>query len=722
MTGMDGFLKTNERQRLAKERREEREKSLAAREQQILEKERRAKLQYEKQIEERWKKLEEQRQREDQKRAAVEEKRKQKLREEEQRLEAMMRRSLERAQQLEQKQKRWSWGGALASSSGSSERDACDKLSASTMNLPKQLESPISKRLSSSTAAITYSSDKAHRMHLSPLENFIVMRLLTPTQSSLARNRSTLMLYQQSIDSVSPICPRLAPGSPFKSPHKASPARIPERRKMAASGAGDAPRGAVSIEQTERVKKEKRASASASLTGLGSPLRRSDSPSTKRPSSPAVSKTSSKTYPQSPKNSKPYQGSPIKYRSPNSPSQETPKKKADKEKANKEKEGALSQKAHGAHGDQIGEKHLAEKSSPASGKTEVGEGKFIAGTTDAEEASKILAEKRRQVRLQKEQEEQERQEREERERLEREELERKAEQDRILQEQEDRKKEEERKQREEEEKRKEKEEAQKKAMEQQLLKEQQEKEKQEREQQERTRIEKQKEEAEAKAREAAEQMRLEREQIMLQIEQERLVRKKRIDEIMKRTRKSDVSTEVKKEEPALETQPKQETRPILNVENKSKPVVVQSKVEINGLTPYQETNGVGHSAPETISQDVFSNDLKPVTGLIHLDALDGKLSSLDDSTDEVQSMDVSPVSKEELISIPEFSPVNDIIPGVSLEQNGTSNATAIEDLLDFTGPPTYPKRSETLALDDCNKNLIEGFNSPGPENTLNTIC
>ncbi|XP_074157061.1 MAP7 domain-containing protein 2 isoform X3 [Sminthopsis crassicaudata] len=744
--GMDGFLKTNERQRLAKERREEREKSLAAREQQILEKERRAKLQYEKQIEERWKKLEEQRQREDQKRAAVEEKRKQKLREEEQRLEAMMRRSLERAQQLEQKQKRWSWGGALASSSGSSERDgesentpppllglaastlppdpvtsaaatddsnACDKLSASTMNLPKQLESPISKRLSSSTAAITYSSEKAHRMHLSPLENFIVMRLLTPTQSSLARTRSTLMLSEQSIDS--------APGSPFKSPHKASPARIPERRKMVASGAGDASRGAVSTEQTEKVKKEKRASASASLTGLGSPLRRSDSPSTKRQSSPALSKTSSKTYPQSPKNSKPYQGSPIKYRSPNSPSQETPKKKADKEKANKEKEGALSQKAHGAHGDQIGEKHLAEKYIPASGKTEVGEGKFIAGTTDAEEASKILAEKRRQVRLQKEQEEQERQEREERERLEREELERKAEQDRILQEQEDRKKEEERKQREEEEKRKEKEEAQRKAMEQQLLKEQQEKEKQEREQQERTRIEKQKEEAEAKAREAAEQMRLEREQIILQIEQERLVRKKRIDEIMKRTRKTDVSTEVKKEEPTLETQPKQVTQPILNVENKSKPVV-QSKVEINGLTPYQETNGVRHSAPETISQDVFSNGLKPVTGLIHLDALDGKLSSLDDSTDEVQSMDVSPVSKEELISIPEFSPVNDIIPGVSLEQNGTSNATAIEDLLDFTGPPTYPKRSETLSLDDCNKNLIEGFNSPGPENTLNTIC
>ncbi|XP_074070378.1 MAP7 domain-containing protein 2 isoform X7 [Macrotis lagotis] len=679
--GMDGFLKTNERQRLAKERREEREKSLAAREQQIREKERRAKLQYEKQMEERWKKLEEQKQREDQKRAAVEEKRRKKLREEEQRLEAMMRRSLERAQQLEQKQKRWSWGGALASSSASSERDASEKLSVSTMNLPKQMESPINKRLSSSTAAIPYSSDK-----------------------------------------VFPVCPRIAPGSPYKSPYKASPSRMSERRKMVSCGAGDAPKGAVSSEETDKVKKEKRTPPSVSTSGLGSPLRRSDSPATKRHSSPAISKTPSKTYPQSPKNTKSYHGSPVKYRNPCSPNQETPKKKADKEKANKEKEGALSQKAHGAQGDQIGERHLAEKHNAGSGKTEVSEGKFTAGTTDAEEASKILAEKRRQVRLQKEQEEQERQEKEEQERLEREELERKAEQDRILQEEEDRKKEEIRKQRLEEEIRKAREEAQRKFAEEQLVREQQEKEKQEREQQERARIEKQKEEAETKAREAAEQLRLEREQIMLQIEQERLVRKKRIDEIMKRTRKSDVSAEVKKEEPTLEPQPKQETQSIMNVENTSKPVV-QSKVEINGLTTYQETNGLGRSAPETISQDVFSNGLKTVAGLIHLDALDGKLSSLDDSTDEVQSMDVSPVSKEELISIPEFSPVNDIIPGVSLEQNGTSNAKAIEDLLDFTGPPTYPKRSsETLAMDDCNKNLIEGFNSPGPENTLNTIC
>lgn len=38
-------------------------------------------------------------------------------------------------------------------------------------------------------------------MHLSPTENFLVMRLLTPTQASLARSRSTLMLSEQPSDS-----------------------------------------------------------------------------------------------------------------------------------------------------------------------------------------------------------------------------------------------------------------------------------------------------------------------------------------------------------------------------------------------------------------------------------------------------------------------------------------------------------------------------------------
>ncbi|XP_068857413.1 MAP7 domain-containing protein 2 isoform X2 [Aphelocoma coerulescens] len=662
-TAIDGFLKTDERQRLAKERREEREKYLAAREQQILEKERRAKLQYEKQMEERWRRLEEQRQREEQKRAAVEEKRRQKLKEEEERLEAMMRRSLERSQQLEQKQKRWSWGGALAAGSGG--RDACDKLSASTMNLPKQMESPISKRLSSSTAAITHSPDRVFH-----------------------------------------ICPRVAPASPLKSPYKPSPTRSTDRKKATSPSTANAMKGAPAAEvtQTEKIKKEKRPATPGSSSGMGSPLRRSDSPASmsRRSASPATPKTVAKTYPQSPKNAKQYPASPVKHRASSNLSQETPKKKADKEKEN-----VSHLKSPGARADDVGQV-APEKHVPSAGKAETSEGKIIAGTSDAEEAAKILAEKRRQARLQKEQEERERQEREERERLEREEQKRKAEEERLHLEEEARKKEEERKREEEAARKKAEEEARRRAEEEQMLKEKQEKELQ-------AKLEKQREEAEIKAREAAEQLRLEREQIMQQIEQERLERKKRIDEIMKRTRKSE-TPEIKKEEPKLEIPS------TLNVEKQPK-VLVLNKPEINGLATCLKNKSLESAASVIPSQDVVTNGLKSVSGLIQLEAVDGKSNSMEDSADEVQSMDVSPVSKEELISIPEYSPMNELMPGVSLDQNGTSNAKALEDLLDFTGQATYSKMSsDTLSLDDCNKNLIEGFNSPGQENTLNSIC
>ncbi|XP_048143435.1 MAP7 domain-containing protein 2 isoform X4 [Corvus hawaiiensis] len=734
---IDGFLKTDERQRLAKERREEREKYLAAREQQILEKERRAKLQYEKQMEERWRRLEEQRQREEQKRAAVEEKRRQKLKEEEERLEAMMRRSLERSQQLEQKQKRWSWGGALAAGSGGRDGEsentpppvlglaantlppdpvtstapadsfnACDKLSASTMNLPKQMESPISKRLSSSTAAITHSPDRAHRMHLSPMENFIVSRLLTPTQSSLARSRSTLMLSEQYSTPVFHICPRVAPASPLKSPYKPSPTRSTDRKKATSPSAANAMKGAPAAEvtQTEKIKKEKRPATPGSSSGMGSPLRRSDSPASmsRRSASPATPKTVAKTYPQSPKNAKQYPASPVKHRATSNLSQETPKKKADKEKEN-----VSHLKSPGARADEAGQV-APEKHVPSAGKAETSEGKITAGTSDAEEAAKILAEKRRQARLQKEQEERERQEREERERLEREEQKRKAEEERLRLEEAARKKEEERKREEEAARKKAEEEARRRAEEEKMLKEKQEKELQ-------AKLEKQREEAEIKAREAAEQLRLEREQIMQQIEQERLERKKRIDEIMKRTRKSE-TPEIKKEEPKLEIPS------TLNVEKQPK-VLVLNKPEINGLATCLKNKSLESAASVIPSQDVVTNGLKSVSGLTQLEAVDGKSNSMEDSADEVQSMDVSPVSKEELISIPEYSPMNELMPGVSLDQNGTSNAKALEDLLDFTGQATYSKMSsDTLSLDDCNKNLIEGFNSPGQENTLNSIC
>ncbi|NWW72009.1 MAP7 protein, partial [Climacteris rufus] len=185
-------LRTEERQRLARERREEREKQHAAKETQILEKERKAKLQYEKQLEERQRKLKEMKQKEEQRRAAVEEKRKQKIEEEKERYEAVLHRTLERSQRLETRQKRWSWGGSVTPDSESKAGKQQLKRSPSTASL-KQAEAAVSKRLSSS-AALLSAPDRARRSQLSPLDSSVISRLLAPTQASLARSKSAATL------------------------------------------------------------------------------------------------------------------------------------------------------------------------------------------------------------------------------------------------------------------------------------------------------------------------------------------------------------------------------------------------------------------------------------------------------------------------------------------------------------------------------------------------
>ncbi|NXQ62020.1 MAP7 protein, partial [Anthoscopus minutus] len=183
------MLRTEERQRLARERREEREKQHAAKETQILEKERKAKVQYEKQLEERQRKLKEMKQKEEQRRAAVEEKRKQKIEEEKERCEAVLHRTLERNQRLETRQKRWSWGGSV---NPDLEGKTASKHSPSTANL-RQAEAAMSKCLSSS-AALSNASDQTRRSQLSPLDSIIISRLLAPTQASLARSKSAATL------------------------------------------------------------------------------------------------------------------------------------------------------------------------------------------------------------------------------------------------------------------------------------------------------------------------------------------------------------------------------------------------------------------------------------------------------------------------------------------------------------------------------------------------
>eukprot|EP00062_Callorhinchus_milii_P007399 gi/632948969/ref/XP_007889889.1/ PREDICTED: MAP7 domain-containing protein 2 isoform X4 [Callorhinchus milii] len=663
--------KTDDRQRLAKERREEREKSLAAREQQILEKERRAKLLYEKQMEERWKKLDEQRQRDEQRRAAVEEKRRQRFEVERERHEAIMRRTLERSQQLEQRQKRWSWGGAGSTGTGS--RDVADRLSASAMNLPKQMDPPVSKRLSSSAAAITHSPER-----------------------------------------VSHVCPRAVSGSPFKT--KSTHSRSGDRQNAGATSTSPGEtKGTIfsELQQTEKVKKEKRQS-SPSLT---STLRRSQSPAnmSKRSSSPAAVKASSKIRTQSPSSGKEYPSSPtssgkpspMRQRSSSNAAAETSRKRADKEKGELAK-----QKSEEAAAGEIKSPDLPGNvtSAPTTPVKEHDKKKIIhaedtksmAGTSSAEEATKILAERRRQARLQKELEEQERREQEEAEKKMMEELQRKEAEEEARREEEARQLEEKQKQ--------EEAERQRKAEEEKILREQQEKELL-------VQLEQQREEAETRAREAAERHRQERELLIQQIEQERFERKKRIEEIMKRTRRSDAS-EIKKEETKPEIQPTTNEEKLLSTTNTEeqgeKVEVLRTSVSLE-IKHEEEPNSTVPPSEAVVQLEEIQE--------IQLDNIDEQPNSVDESTDELQSMDVSPMSKDDGISIPEFSPLNEVNHGVEMEkdQNGMSDAQAVKDLIDLTGCTTYAKlSSKKINLDDCNRNLIEEQCMSMEENPLIT--
>ncbi|NXX04772.1 MAP7 protein, partial [Larus smithsonianus] len=152
--------------------------------------------------------------------------------------------------------------------------------------------------------------------------------------------------------------------------------------------------------------------------------------------------------------------------------------------------------------------------------------KTSAGTTDPEEATRLLTEKRRLAREQREREEQERREREELERQKKEELSQRIAEERARREEEEARRQEAEKKRRNAEEEREKEERLRRQAE----------EREQKEKEEMERIQKQKEE-EARLREEAERIRLEREKHFQREEQERLERKKRLEEIMKRTRR-----------------------------------------------------------------------------------------------------------------------------------------------------------------------------------------
>ncbi|XP_061786528.2 uncharacterized protein map7d3 isoform X15 [Nerophis lumbriciformis] len=491
-------LRVDDRLRVAKGRREEAERQHALRESQIMERERKAKMQVERQLEERQKKAVEQRKKEEQKRMAVEEKRKQKQEEEKEHYEAVMRRTLERSQRVEQRQKRWSWGGLSTDSDGRGDSDTgasspvaivicpatpekpsstqkVDKRSTSTINLKQPSEANISKRLSSSSATLIKSPDKKYHL-----------------------------------------CPRSASAAPLHPPRGPMRSRSIDRQKngmttsVSADGALDPSLGKQERPFTSPGR-QRPPSPSIPLGRNRSPSP-APNPSLKRTPSPAAAKQNARARPPSPS---------MKQRPP-SP-QPTTAKPPPIQKPALTPPGPPTLRKRDSRPKDLGPVTTGSPQSSDSSKSK-DKDDAKTGTNSAAEAAKILAENRRLMREQKEKEEQLRIQREEEDKLRKEEEERLAEEARLKREEEEKKLAEERRVKEEEEA---------------LIAEEERVRMEAEDALKQAELQKEREEAEAKALEEAEKVRQERERVMQQNQQERMERKKRIEEIMKRTRKSE---------------------------------------------------------------------------------------------------------------------------------------------------------------------------------------
>ncbi|KAL7887252.1 hypothetical protein AOLI_G00049730 [Acnodon oligacanthus] len=560
-------VKSEDRQKLAKERREERAKYLeqrsqlqAAKKSEWLEKEERARQLREKQLQERRRRLEEQRLKAEKRRAALNERQKQKLEKNKERYEAAIQRSAKKTW-AEIRQQRWSWAGGLSANSSQSQ----SRCSISAVNLPKHVDSDLNKRLSKSSATLWNSPSRTRRLELSPWESSIVDRLMTPTLSFLARSRSAASVLSNGKDSQSPVCPRSASASPLSvcshRPHRCSerwtvttstPDITQRQRRRDSTPRKKEKKDKERENEKEKsaITKEKVLKKRQSLPSMKtrpepspSPLLRQDAspitPKGRASSSRPASVQSSPTTPKArPKRARTPARVEARTRSPAAVEKAQDSHRPampDNTKASSpvppvvvsaasETRPSISAPVITVSASSIPENSTANTSIPLTSPAP-SPAKPMAGTNNPEEAARILAEKRRQAREQREREEQERKEQEERNRREREE--------RLAWEVEERRRREE--------------EARLMAEQQRLRDEaqrlQQEKEAQERakaEQEENERLQRQKEEVEAKAREEAERQRLEREKHFQKEEQERLERKKRLEEIMKRTRKTDM--------------------------------------------------------------------------------------------------------------------------------------------------------------------------------------
>eukprot|EP00063_Salmo_salar_P064713 XP_014039548.1 PREDICTED: ensconsin-like [Salmo salar] len=412
-----------------------------------------------------------------------------------------------------------------------------DRRSVSTVNLSKHAADPvITKRLSYSSATLLHSPDRGMRcMPLTPWENTVVNRLLQPTHSYLARSRSAMSLSGDT--GGMPVCPRSVSCHPmgsmsFKSIQsqpltvcRSQEPRLPRDMTNRRRTTGNTPdkhkdfvrkswsnlslplttpplttppltTPPLTTPTAKRFRSPGKQQSSVTAPSPGRPPQKLSLPPSRppqklspRPSTPKQLRSPigedlgnlrpSRTVPESLSLIGLQAGGPERDQGAMTPSQPRPQSLG-QPKASTDTKDTLS-----AVSESVG-------SSQAH--------KPTAGTTDPEEATRVLAEKRRQAREQRERGEERRGIQEEAERC---------------------GKAEERQRREEERRRAEEEE------------------RAQQEREEAERLQKQREEEECHQREDADRLRKEREKHFQKEEAERLERKKRLEEIMKRTRRSD---------------------------------------------------------------------------------------------------------------------------------------------------------------------------------------
>ncbi|XP_034546526.1 ensconsin isoform X11 [Notolabrus celidotus] len=696
---LDGAaLRIDDRLRVAKERREEADKQHALRESQIMERERKAKIQVERQLEERQKKVEEQRKKEEQKRLAVEEKRKQKQEEEKEHYEAVMRRTLERSQRVEQRQKRWSWGGLSTDSDGRT----VDKRSTSTTNLKQQSDSAISRRLSSSSATLIKSPDKTRKQPAGSVDGGVLSRLLTPTQASLARSKSAAVLSAEGTDTAEcHLCPRSASASPLHPPRGPLRSRSIDRQKsgmttsVSADGALDP---SMKDKQLSSPGRQRPPSPSSTLVRHRSPSP-APVPAPKRTPSPSASKQNSKARPPSP--------GAMKQRPP---SPQPASKPPPIQKPALTPTGPPTLRKRDSKPKDLCPVPGVALQSPDSSKTK--EKDAPSGTNSAADAARILAENRRLMREQKEKEEQLRLQREEEEKLRKEEEDRLAEEARLKRLEEEEKLAEERKIKEEEDARLAEEDRVRLAEEEAVKQ---------------AELQKEREEAEAKALEEAERVRQERDRIMQQNQQERMERKKRIEEIMKRTRKGDQGD--------LKSNPDDDDKSTQDDEDEDEDEDGEGDVEGDVDGDGEEDgdgDGDGDEGKDQIDSETMSqsDDItmeadigecgmssgepekqqeEPLGSVNGKPETDDKENNNGISTEETQAG--SPTPKARLVEGSEFLNEQDSSKVVS-GLNGKSNQWSIEELIDLN---VHSKTHPLIEAGGCNQVLINcDGSSDGP--------